>query len=168
MGCYTWIRTYLPETSFTDSEREFLADLRRLLPDDDAWLQMSHDERCRRQEDVHRQLQIDNETYGFHLVKQWRRNDNWYVGNPFPGLPCPPFPRLLIESPEIYRNQYRPPSAWQVAFTAPSRWIERTSVYQPLSDSRRHCNKVFWNILKLLWMDENDVKTFVDRAPPVQ
>jgi hypothetical protein len=166
MGCYTYIHAHFPVVAFSESEREFLAELRRLLPSDDEWLRLPHKEQVRRREEVHKQLRIPGEADSWQFVRQRERGGSWFVRDGLNRLPSPPFPRLLNGFYDPFINAYGLSAVWQVAFTASTRWIDGSSIYQPLADSRRHFDEVFRNVWRLLDTEDDEVSELEKRAPP--
>src|SRR5436853_7828369 len=100
MGSYCDIESHFPETAFSADERSLLFRLRQALPANDEWYKLPYEERERRRFDVHRQLAMPGSAEDWKYLRQFERDDCWYVStlSPLPPHLCPPFPSILVES----------------------------------------------------------------------
>jgi hypothetical protein len=174
MGHYCHVNAHFPVDEFSEEEQRFLRELRHRLPPRDEWLKLSWDEQRAAQEQVHIDLGIPAKSDDWKFVEQWQREGKWYVtGELIPAL-SPPFPRVLTEYYPPYNKNHLSP-VWLVAFTAPGRWQPRYwSIYQTLSETRRHA----WDLFNKLWglfyigeyfheyTDAYDLREIRRKAPP--
>src|SRR5262245_29282565 len=173
MGHYSYIHAHFPVSEFSEQEQSFLAELRQLLPYDDEWIRLPYQEQQSRRVAVHNRLQLPGEPDDWQFVRQWQRDDKWYVHHHVKRSVSPPFPIVMSEYDSLAERHL--PEVWLVAFTAPGRWqTEYWSIYQSLSETRKYVRELFGKLWRLFYIgeyfheytDAYDLREIRRKAPP--